>query len=138
MEEADTKQTAIEQAESLEEDLGRLTERLQEQEDLTMGQQVAYENRLEELQRELQQLTSVKMKVESEYSTLKKTVKEKEQEEERRKSKYEVRFTKIVCSSNIFVSWLQLCMTSLAKIALLVWKTINFNSHHTQIRFVTV
>ena len=39
---------------------------LQEQEDLTMGQQVAYENRLEELQRELQQLTSVKMKVESE------------------------------------------------------------------------
>ena len=90
MEEAETKQAAIEQAESLEEDLGRVTERLQEQEDVTMSQQVAYETRLEELQRELQQLTSVKMKVETEYCTLKKTVAKKEEEEERRKSKYEV------------------------------------------------
>ena len=53
--------------------------------------QVAYESRCEELQRELLQLTSVKQKVETEYSTLKKTVQKKEQEEERRKSMLEVR-----------------------------------------------
>lgn len=52
---------------------------------------MAYESRCEELQRELLQLTSVKQKVETEYSTLKKTVQKKEQEEERRKSMLEVR-----------------------------------------------
>ena len=56
-----------------------------------MSQQLAYENRVEDLQKELMQSTRVKQEVESEYSTLKKTVQNKEKEEKKRQSMLEVR-----------------------------------------------
>merc|ERR1719471_1099229 len=70
MEEAETKQAAIDQVADLEEELSRVTERLAETETEAMSQQVAYETRAEELQREIMQLTRVKQEVETEYSTL--------------------------------------------------------------------
>ena len=91
MEEAEMKQAAVQEASELEEELARASERLAEAETEAMSQQLAYENRVEDLQKELMQLTRVKQEVESEYSTLKKTVQNKEQEEKKRQSMLEVR-----------------------------------------------
>lgn len=52
--------------------------------------QVSYENRIDELQRDIQQLSKHKQDVETEYSTLKKTVKSKEEEGRKRLSMMEV------------------------------------------------
>merc|ERR1719471_600946 len=95
MEEAELKQTALDQVADLEEELGRVNERLTETETEAMSQQVAYETRAEELQREIMQLTRVKQEVESEYSTLKKTVQNKEQEEKKRQSMLEVKIKEL-------------------------------------------
>ena len=53
--------------------------------------QINYENTIEELQREMNQLSMIKQEVESEYSTLKRTVENKEEEGKRRQSMLEVR-----------------------------------------------
>merc|ERR1719342_1591179 len=60
MEEAETKQAAIDQANDLEEELARVQERLSETEADAMSRQVAYENRVEDLQRELMHLNQEK------------------------------------------------------------------------------
>merc|ERR1719342_1393286 len=60
MEEAETKQAAIDQVADLEEELSRVTERLAETEADAMSRQVAYENRVEDLQRELMHLNQEK------------------------------------------------------------------------------
>merc|ERR1719410_900353 len=78
MEEAETKQAAIDQANDLEEELSRVTERLSETEAEAMSQQVAYESRVEDLQKELQMISKEKKEIEVENSTLKKTNKNKE------------------------------------------------------------
>ena len=52
--------------------------------------QINYENTIEELQREINQLAQIKQEVESEYSTLKRTVENKEEEGKRRQSMLEV------------------------------------------------
>merc|ERR1712013_866808 len=54
-----------------------------------MSQQINYENTIEELQREMNQLSMIKQEVESEYSTLKRTVENKEEEGKRRQSMLE-------------------------------------------------
>ena len=94
MEEAEMKQAALDQVADLEEELGRVSERLTETETEAMSQQVAYETRVEDLQREIMQLTRVKQEVETEYSTLKKTVQNKEEEGKKRQSMLEVGVTK--------------------------------------------
>merc|ERR1719422_2013252 len=91
MEEAETKQAAIDQVADLEEELSRVTERLAETEADAMSRQVAYENRVEDLQRELMHLNQEKQVVEVEYSTLKKTVLSKEEEVKRRQSMMEMK-----------------------------------------------
>merc|ERR1719277_2012027 len=91
MEEAETKQAAIDQVADLEEELSRVTERLAETEADAMSRQVAYENRVEDLQRELMHLNQEKQVVEVEYSTLKKTVLSKEEEVKRRQSMVEMK-----------------------------------------------
>ena len=90
MEEAEMKQAAVDQVNDLEEELGRVSERLAEMETEAMSQQVAYETRVEELQREIMQLNKVKQEVEVEYSTLKRTVQNKEEEGKKRQSMLEV------------------------------------------------
>ena len=90
MEEAELKQAALDQVADLEEELGRVSERLTETETEAMSQQVAYETRVEELQREIMQVNKVKQEVETEYSTLKRTVKSKEEEGKKRQSMLEV------------------------------------------------
>jgi hypothetical protein len=52
--------------------------------------QINYENTIEELQREINQIAQIKQEVESEYSTLKRTVENKEEEGKRRQSMLEV------------------------------------------------
>merc|ERR1719422_1790676 len=64
MEEAELKGQAMEQVADLEEELGRVTERLAETEADAMSRQVAYENRAEDLQRELMHLNQEKQVVE--------------------------------------------------------------------------
>merc|ERR1719394_1058111 len=95
MEEAEMKQAALDQVADLEEELGRVSERLTETETEAMSQQVAYETRVEDLQREIMQLTRVKQEVETEYSTLKKTVQNKEEEGKKRQSMLEVRIKEL-------------------------------------------
>ena len=51
---------------------------------------MAYERRLEDLQKELQMVSKVKMEIEVENNTLKRTFKNKEEELKNRQSKYEV------------------------------------------------
>merc|ERR1719450_2049440 len=75
----------------LEEELSRVTERLAETEADAMSRQVAYENRVEDLQRELMHLNQEKQVVEVEYSTLKKSVLSKEEEVKRRQSMMEMK-----------------------------------------------
>merc|ERR1719208_491818 len=89
------KQAALDQVADLEEELGRVSERLTETETEAMSQQVAYETRVEDLQREIMQLTRVKQEVETEYSTLKKTVQNKEEEGKKRQSMLEVRIKEL-------------------------------------------
>merc|ERR1719348_1130781 len=89
MEEAETKQAALDQVSDLEDELGRVSERLTETEAEAMSQQINYENTIEELQREMNQLSMIKQEVESEYSTLKRTVENKEEEGKRRQSMLE-------------------------------------------------
>merc|ERR1712106_697453 len=60
-----------------------------------MSQQINYENTIEELQREINQLAQIKQEVESEYSTLKRTVENKEEEGKRRQSMLEVRIKEL-------------------------------------------
>merc|ERR1719471_2452703 len=98
--EAEMKQAAVQEASELEEELARASERLAEAETEAMSQQLAYENRVEDLQKELMQLTRVKQEVESEYSTLKKTVQNKEQEEKKRQSMLEVKIKELEKENN--------------------------------------
>merc|ERR1719474_1680554 len=95
MEEAETKQAALDQVADLEEELGRVSERLTETEAEAMSQQVTYENTIEELQREINQLAQIKQEVESEYSTLKRSVENKEEEGKRRQSMLEIRIKEL-------------------------------------------
>merc|ERR1719319_253184 len=91
MEEAELKGQAMDQVADLEEELGRVSERLTETEQEAMSQQVTYENRIEELEQEIKVLRTHKQEVEVEYSTLKRTVKNKEEEGRKRLSIMEVR-----------------------------------------------
>merc|ERR1712123_456215 len=95
MEDAETKQAALDQVADLEEELGRVSERLTDTEAEAMSQQLGYENTIEELQREINQLAQIKQEVESEYSTLKRTVENKEEEGKRRQSMLEVRIKEL-------------------------------------------
>merc|ERR1711892_176383 len=95
MEDAETKQAALDQVADLEEELGRVSERLTDTEAEAMSQQINYENTIEELQREINQLAQIKQEVESEYSTLKRTVENKEEEGKRRQSMLEVRIKEL-------------------------------------------
>merc|ERR1711892_698598 len=95
MEDAETKQAALDQVADLEEELGRVSERLTDTEAEAMSQQLGYENSIEELQREINQIAQIKQEVESEYSTLKRTVENKEEEGKRRQSMLEVRIKEL-------------------------------------------
>merc|ERR1712198_318120 len=95
MEEAETKQVAIDQANDLEEELARVQERLSETEAEAMSQQAAYESRVEDLQKELQMISKEKKEIEVENSTLKKTNKNKEDEIKRRQSLYETEISNL-------------------------------------------
>merc|ERR1719348_2055400 len=95
MEDSETKQAALDQVADLEDELSRVSERLMETETEAMSQQVSYENRIEELQRDLQALQTVKQEVESEYSTLKRAVQNKEEDVKRRQSMLEVRIKEL-------------------------------------------
>ena len=55
-----------------------------------VASQVSYENRIEELEREIKDLKTKREEVETEYSTLKRTVKNKEEEGRKRLSIMEV------------------------------------------------
>ena len=71
--------------------------------------QVAYENRVEDLQRELMHLNQEKQVVEVEYSTLKKTVLSKEEEVKRRQSMMEV--SEIIISQTFVIKLLSSTQT---------------------------
>merc|ERR550517_646293 len=58
---------AMEQVADLEEELGRVSERLSETEAEAMSQQVSYENRIEELEQEIKDLKTKRQEVETEY-----------------------------------------------------------------------
>merc|ERR1712012_474424 len=94
MEEAELKGQAMEQVADLEEELGRVSERLSESEAEAMSQQVSYENRIEELEHEIKDLKTKRQEVETEYSTLKRTV-QKEEEGRKRLSIMEVRIKEL-------------------------------------------
>merc|ERR1719193_1930595 len=95
MEEAELKGQAMEQVADLEEELGRVSERLSETEAEAMSQQVSYENRIEELEQEIKDLKTKRQEVETEYSTLKRTVQNKEEEGRKRLSIMEVRIKEL-------------------------------------------
>merc|ERR1719461_153007 len=85
----------MEQVADLEEELGRVSERLSETEAEAMSQQVSYENRIEELEQEIKDLKTKMQEVETEYSTLKRTVQNKEEEGRKRLSIMEVRIKEL-------------------------------------------
>jgi len=95
MEEAEAKASALEQVHDLEEELGLVTERLQETEAEAMSQQAAYQKRIDELQNEINLLKEQEEKVRSEYSTLKKTVEKDEAEKKKRQSILEIRIQEL-------------------------------------------
>merc|ERR1719397_1963554 len=92
---AELKGQAMEQVADLEEELGRVSERLSETEAEAMSQQVSYENRIEELEQEIKDLKTKRQEVETEYSTLKRTVQNKEEEGRKRLSIMEVRIKEL-------------------------------------------
>eukprot|EP00094_Tigriopus_californicus_P001997 TCALIF_01924-PB protein Name:"Similar to CG32138 Formin-like protein CG32138 (Drosophila melanogaster)" AED:0.27 eAED:0.27 QI:0/0.5/0.14/1/0.5/0.42/7/0/998 len=91
MEEADTKNAALERVHDLEEELGRLNELLQELESEAMSKQVELENEIHDLTRERDLLLEKSQQVESDYSTLRKTMSTKEEDSKRRQSLLEER-----------------------------------------------
>ena len=74
MEEAESKQAALDQIQDLEEELGRVSERLSEVELEAMSQTVSYQNQIDEVQREVNLYKQKEEQARSEYSTLKKNV----------------------------------------------------------------
>lgn len=86
MEEAETKADALERMAELEDELGRTKELYQELEHEAMVRQVDLENQLADVRRERDELLQRHQKVESEYSTLRKTITTKEEDSKRRQS----------------------------------------------------
>eukprot|EP00095_Tigriopus_kingsejongensis_P004806 snap_masked-scaffold182_size278544-processed-gene-1.8 protein:Tk04806 transcript:snap_masked-scaffold182_size278544-processed-gene-1.8-mRNA-1 annotation:"GL25292" len=89
MEEADTKAAALDRVHELEDELGRVNELFQELETEAMSKQIHLENMendIEEMKREKEQLLTKSQQVESDYSTLRKTMTSKEEDSKRRQS----------------------------------------------------
>ena len=95
MEEAETKNDALDKVAELEDELGRTKEQLQETEHAAYTRQVDLENQLMDVRKERDDLKQRSQKVENEYSTLRRNFSSKEEESRKRQSFLEAKIQEL-------------------------------------------